>query len=454
MRSEQSPARVQQLALAMITKSKTSSLVLAIVWIALPCAAAAQSAASAQSSDAEKTQEEKRTPRDPRFQWDDHPSLVFGDGTRIDFRFRLQGDLQRSQVALPDAGDTSLDIARRRIGVGGEVLGLVDFQVERELAVERDPWRDVFANYRQFSFAEVQAGKFKLPFGMDENTSSTNLDFLARSRIADLLSPGRDRGVMVHGRLLDRGILQYEVGVFDRDGRNARRSEDRVHGNRTIAGRAVVQPFRSMKSPMRDLAVGVAFTESDVPEGFPDLRGRTVFDLPFYRPDVWVNGQRQRVGVQARWRPGPFSIKSEYIRLTDERRGQSTEDTDLSPFLGTGWYVSGTWAVTRENKAAGLDRPRKPFLQGGYGAVELAARVERIRFGSVATDGVPSTGPRADVILGNGERVETVGVNWYANRWVKLQFNVIRETLADPAQGPSPSRPGFWSRVVRFQFML
>ena len=43
------------------------------------------------------------------------------------------------------------------------------------------------------------------------------------------------------------------------------------------------------------------------------------------------------------------------------------------------------------------------------------------------------------------------GVNWHPMRYVKVQVNVVREHLADPAIGPAPDSPSFWSRVVRFQ---
>ena len=48
----------------------------------------------------------------------------------------------------------------------------------------------------------------------------------------------------------------------------------------------------------------------------------------------------------------------------------------------------------------------------------------------------------------------TLGVNWYLNRWVKFQFNVIRDRLTDPSQGPLPSEPVIWSRALRLQFTL
>jgi phosphate-selective porin OprO and OprP len=390
------------------------------------------------------------------FRWDNRPSLRLGKGTRVDFRVKLQWDLKSSEAPIPDNADGwGIDLSRRRVGIDGEILNLFDYQVEREIDEDVDPWRDVYINYKQFDFVQVQAGKFKQPFSLDQNTSATNLDFVYRSRAAIFLAPGRDLGVMVHGRVLDRGMLRYEVGGFNHDGVNARTNDvDRVFGGRTLATRVIVQPLRSTTSVLNDLALGVAFTTSDVPEGITALSARTSIDVPFYLPDLWVRGERRRIGFEARWRPGPFSIKSEYMKLTHERLGQNSDDTDLSKFFGEGWYVSGTWAITGEDKVDGLDSPRRPLFRGGVGAVEFAARVEELSFGSEATNDEPSTGPRADVVLGNRNRLATYGVNWYLNRWVKIQANFVRERLSDPSQGPLPERFSFWSRFIRFQFSM
>ena len=48
----------------------------------------------------------------------------------------------------------------------------------------------------------------------------------------------------------------------------------------------------------------------------------------------------------------------------------------------------------------------------------------------------------------------TLGANWYVNRWVKVQANFIRESIENPALGPLPSQPTFWSRVLRFQLSI
>jgi phosphate-selective porin OprO/OprP len=386
-----------------------------------------------------------------RFDWNDHPSWRYGDNTRIDLRGRVQADYRRSD--LPVGEPDAIDVARKRIGIDGRIEGLLEFQVEAELKRD-EPWRDVYIDYTQFTTARLQAGQFKLPFSLDENTSSTNRDFVYRSLAAGQLAPGRDRGAMVHGRIAS-GLVRYELGLFDHDGRNARTNNpDRAVGGRTTAGRLAVQPFRNRRSPFRDLHAAAAFTAGGVPPGLSGLRGRTALDSSFFEGDLWVRGQRRRSGVEARWRPGPFSLAAEYIRVTTERLGQSVHDTDLSPLVATGWYVSGTWVVTGQGKAGNLDRPRASILRGGAGAVELAVRLESLGYRSAASDGPPSTSRRADVILGNRDRATTVGINWYPLHGVKLQANLIHEQLSTRELAPSPAGSDLWSGVFRLQLTL
>jgi len=187
--------------------------------------------------------------------------------------------------------------------------------------------------------------------------------------------------------------------------------------------------------------IGAAITSGDVPLGFPAVRARTVLGESFYDSDVWVHGRRQRTGLEARWRPGRMAIQTEYIRLADERRGQGVDDSDLSPLVAHGWYVSGTYRLTGKRHR--------------LGRVEAAARYETLSFGS-RTGGADalSSSARADAVLGNVDRAATLGANWQLNRWVKVQANVIRESIGHPSMGPRPGHAAFWSRVFRLQLTL
>jgi phosphate-selective porin len=153
------------------------------------------------------------------------------------------------------------------------------------------------------------------------------------------------------------------------------------------------------------------------------------------------------------WTLGPGSLRAEYTHVTDERLGQSYTDSDLSDARYQSWYVQGTWLLTGEPKT----RPVKPALDfpgGGVGAVELTGRYDRIWFDSVDGTAEAFANPRAENILLTGERAVTLGVNWTLNRFIKLQFNAIREHVDNPDRSPVPNGSAFWSRVIRLQMVL
>ena len=212
--------------------------------------------------------------------------------------------------AFGDEGDRALD-SRASGSASKEQIGrYAEFQVERELGDDDDPWRDVFVNYQQFDEAQFQYGKFKLPFSLDENTSSTNLDFVYRSLAASTLAPGRDIGWMVHGRVVKR-ILRYEFGIFEHDGRNARprATPTRVFGGQTIAGRIVLRavPLDRARRPTTS-----ARRRLDVerrPRRILGTARRDRVRAAFFSSDYYVLGRAKRLGFEMRWRPGPFSIQ-------------------------------------------------------------------------------------------------------------------------------------------------
>jgi phosphate-selective porin len=139
---------------------------------------------------------------------------------------------------------------------------------------------------------------------------------------------------------------------------------------------------------------------------------------------------------------------------SDTREGQGIGDEDLSNARGRAWYVSGTWILTGERKQRPV-KASEPFAQGGFGAIELAGRIERMWFDSTPVGSEPPLrNPRAITIYPSGDYALTLGVNWTLNRFVKIQFNGIREQVEDPERNPVPNGAAFWSRVIRFQFVL
>jgi phosphate-selective porin OprO/OprP len=428
--------------------------------LVIPAASAhAQATGTPAPSTAEREQSEEEG---VDLRWNPRPSFRVGDNMlRIDLRVKLQFDWRWAPDEIDLRGGL-FQLQRRRVGAEGLFLKHFEYEIERELdfepeeaaalggldEVDDSPWRDVFLNFRYFRDAQVKVGKFKVPFSLEQITGPTNLDLVYRSRIAADLAPGRDIGVMVHGR---GRVVGYEAGVFQHDGENSK-FDFNPGADTTLAGRFLVRPFDIEDSELDALELGIAATVGDVPEGVNTLRGRSTWGDPFFF-DAYVNGRRLRLGTEAAWEPRNFSVKTEYIRTRDERRGQGIVADDLPEVVAHGWYVSGTWVLTGEDKSGGVE-PRRPLFGGGIGAIELAGRYERMQMGSDAPGEPEETNPRAANLLENGERLWTFGVNWYLNRWMRIQLNGIHETIDDIARSPVEGQNSFWLGVARLQFVL
>lgn len=380
------------------------------------------------------------------FVMEDRPSLRLGDALRLD----LTSKIGLTVRAAPNQ-DTDADMEQRRIGVDGRLFDVIEFQVERELGDDEQPWRDVFVELRKWRAMRVRGGRFKIPFGQERLTSISDLDFVHRSIATEALTPGRDTGVELNGRILARTVT-YMAGVFQHDGDVSRGGTD-APGGRTVAARVVSTPFAGVSSrALQRIEVGMSMTAGDVPVGLNGLRARTSDQYEAVAP-VYVSGTRLRFGADAAFANGPLSVKGEFLQARDERKRQGLRDEDLPDVVARGWYVTAASFVLGRLKSNG-NAPRTPLMGGGLGAVQVAARVESLEFGSHAPGVEGLRNPRAANILPNDIRAVTLGVNWFPVRFVKLQWNVIREHVEDPERRPDPSRSRGTTGLFRVQFAL
>src|SRR4030095_16274206 len=185
------------------------------------------------------------------FRMGNSPSLRLGNQVRIDLHARVQADVSLQEESGAAWGN-------RRIGVDGVLFKRVEFQIEREFS-DVEPWRDVFADARVHRALRIRAGHFKVPFSMERTTSDFDLDFISRAAAVIDISPGRETGIMLHGRG-PRRFFKYEFGVF----RLAEPPlkplvESATDGAMLTAARFTFTPGTA--------SIGVAFTESPLPEG-------------------------------------------------------------------------------------------------------------------------------------------------------------------------------------------
>jgi phosphate-selective porin len=388
-------------------------------------------------------------------------SITIGNELTLDLTGRIEGGLRGATPAIGlDAVEPEWQ--DRRLGIKGTAFKRISFEVARELGEdveavnglsEKTAWRDVYVRARITKAFSLQAGHFKLPFGYEELTGETDLDFIYRSLAARVLSPGRDVGMMVDGRSHDRRI-EYQAGYFTRDGDNARTSQTEG-GRDAFAGRVVFTPFASSGgvTTLASLHIGADTSTSHLDSRL-GLRGRTVLGDGIFFDRSFVNGRRQRIGADLSWAGGPLSFWSEYVWDSDQRLGMGFNGDDLPSVRAHAWYAAGTWALTGERKHGRIE-PRHQLLDGGIGALELVARLETLRFADASFPGEEFGFPATSKVSANRDRVATIGLNWYVNHYLKVQGDLIRESVADPQRSPAPATGGqFTSALLRFQFRL
>src|SRR5204863_4337850 len=131
--------------------------------------------------------------------------LVLGGYVQINFE---DGDVSAfegrfGQTALKDR----FRLRRARINLTGDFAEQFDFKVEGEfensdgISSGRTAFSatDIFVNWHQFAEANVKAGQWKAPFGLEQLTPDPSLIIIERSLPTGAITPERQIGVQLWG---------------------------------------------------------------------------------------------------------------------------------------------------------------------------------------------------------------------------------------------------------------
>ena len=121
---------------------------------------------------------------------------------------------------------------------------------------------DAYGNYRYEPWAQLRAGKFKTPEGLEQLQEDVNTSFNERSLVTDLV-PNRDVGVQLWGDI-NGGVLSYAAGIFNGVGDAQNSGNAAVENEVEFAGRLFAQPFKNSDfTALQGLGFGVAGTSQN-----------------------------------------------------------------------------------------------------------------------------------------------------------------------------------------------
>ncbi|HUB87912.1 MAG TPA: porin, partial [Verrucomicrobiae bacterium] len=348
------------------------------------------------------------------------PKISIGsDGLKVvspetNFLMNIRGYIQldtRTFVQNAQPGADGFILRRVHPIIAGTIFHDFDYQFMAEFGGSSPSIFDAYLNYHPWPELQLEAGRFKTPFGLEWLQSAVNLSFNERSLATDLV-PLRDLGVELHGDLFS-GRANYAVGIFNSvaDGANAANSD--LDNNQEFIGRVFMQPFKASKvTALQGLGFGVSGsyggqrTASALTAGYKTDGQQTFFA---YTNGVVGNGAHWRISPQGYYYWGPFDLLGEYV-ISDQQIAKGAASADLQ---NTAWEVSAGWVLTGENASYAGVTPKHPFsLQdGGWGAWQIVGRLEGLDVDNAAfsTYANPATSASA-------AQAWSVGLNWWLNK--------------------------------------
>jgi phosphate-selective porin OprO and OprP len=379
-----------------------------------------------------------------------------------DFGVQLKGVLQvdsRSYFNDPGVvGNEGFLLRRARPILQGTVFKDFDFLFVPDFAPSTPTIFDAYLNYRYSPALQFQAGKFKVPIGLEQLQSDRDILFNERALATDLV-PNRDVGFMLHGDLFG-GFVSYAAGLLNGTTDGANSSNVNFSEAHAYEGRVFLQPFKKANvTALQGLGFGVAggyeTMSTTNTAGLPSTTGGT---LPGYFTDgqqqffaynptggavVFASDQHWRLSPQAYYYYGPLGLMGEYVISDQFVRRAGATPLATADLQNTGWEVSASWVLTGEDAAyAGGVVPRLPFspAKGHWGALQLVGRYAELNVDPAAFPlfSDPLTSARAAAAW-------SVGLNWYLNRNVMIKLDYSHTTFTGGG-GPGTSAPAAVTR--------
>ncbi len=396
------------------------------------------------------------------------PKLSVGPGglsassADTNFVFTLRGLVQvDSRSFFNDSAIRSNDgflLRRARPIFQGTLYRDFDFRFTPDFGGSTVQIFDAYGNYRYAPWAQLRAGKFKTPVGLEQLQEDVNTSFNERSLVTDLV-PNRDVGLQLWGDI-DGGVLSYAAGIFNGVGDSRNSSNSAFENDVEFAGRLFALPFKNTDlAALQNLGFGIAgSTEHDsgvASTGLPSTTGGT---LPGYTTDgqqqffaynpatgagtVVAKGQHWRLSPQGSYYYGPFSLLGEYA-ISDQGVSKGAAKANLH---NTAWEISGGWVLTGENASFAGVTPLHPFdpRGGQWGALQVVARYAELNIDHAAFPVFSNPDTSA-----SAAQAWSVGLNWYLNKNIRLNTSYSHTTFTGGGGGTGAAAQTAPSIVTR-----
>ena len=255
--------------------------------------------------------------------------------------------------------------------------------------------KDVYLRYRGWGQTELTLGQFKVPFGLEQLTSTNDITFMERALPSDAFTLSRRKGIGIqsNGANYTWTAMSFTSSVAGTGGNGA---AARFTFNPIKNGETLVHLGLAALTQRPKEVVNFGARPEALPTDTRLMRTGPIADVT----------RMDQLGAEAAWKQGPLSIQSEWMQ-THLSRASGEPDVSFH-----GWYVAGSWVLSGESRGYrdGVFKQVVPTRKAG--AWELAVRYSRISL-------------NGGQIQGGEENNVTFGLNWYFTDYLRLMADYV-----------------------------
>ena len=357
-------------------------------------------------------------------------SSANGDST-IAVNGRIQLDARSYDNDFAAGNNTQgFDVRRAYLGVSGNIKKYYDYKIVANFADDdktssggqykkSNQLDEAYFGINYWKQASFRFGQQKMPFSLEEQTSSRFIDFQERSLLNKMV-PAKEIGVQVHG-VFTNGLF-YGAALSTGEGKS--NIENTTGEGVDFIGRVGINFAEAMGDKDNVYHLAVAGSWADGMQSNTQTIAFNNESRGFDNKGSALRYERDRLGVEGSVALGPLKLQSEWIRNSfNVPAGATSNKEDMD-----GYYVSANYMITGEKyasayKAGKYDRinPLKDFNPegDGWGAWEVGAR-----FTSV--DGKDlynlNTGALGTYFAADST---TVGLKWIPTPYTRILLNYV-----------------------------
>jgi phosphate-selective porin OprO/OprP len=322
----------------------------------------------------------------------------------------------------------ALDVRRARLGVRGQIEKDFKYEIQGTYGMADNGMSEsstivdiAFVDYAANPAAMFRAGKFKMPFSLEQLTSSNNIDFMERSfanQNEGEYVPAKETGVMLHGSPLAGTSygLAYSRG---------RANKSAQYDGADFIGRGTANIAKLMGRDDLVTHLGMGYSTGKVKSGtsYASARDESRAFSGFFNgtETVSAGASRTRSDVEYAIAYGPYKAQGEFFQIgySDTSNGSNAVKMNYNELL---WNITGeSHNYNNANGTFGWIKPNNKFTSnGGLGAWQVGVRLSDFD----GSDFTPAAGKTAKATS------LTYGLNWYVNDNVRFMLNYV-ETKYD-----------------------